>query len=110
MRFVIGVGGESASDLSLSINVLDGPPVIGMRDLAPEGLSAVSGDASPLEQADILKRFQQSGDDIVVVLAGYRALGFMGPLAREDGVTAMMVFEDPIAHIARRLSAGADGA
>ena len=108
MRLVIGLGGESASDSSLCFNVLEGRPVVGMRDLAPEGLSAASDDPSPLDHADVLKRFQKSGDHVVAMLTGYRGLGLIDTLAREDSVAAMLVFEDPAEHIARRVSAGGD--
>ncbi len=108
MRFVIGVGGESASDSSLFLDVLDGRPVIGMRELAPEGVPTISGDASALERADVLTRFQSSSEDVVALLAGHRAVGVVGALADEDGVCSILVSDDPVEYIARRLSAGGD--
>lgn len=108
MRLVIGIGGKSAPSPALSVAVCDERPVVGLRELAPAGLAATSGDASPIEVADAWERFEASGEGAVAVLGERRSWAIVEGLMKVEGASGLFIFDDAANYIARRISTGGD--
>ncbi len=106
MRLVIGIGGKSTPHASVSLGLKGKRPVLGFRDLAPAGLSAAGEHISASDLTHAREVFSEVGPAAVAVLGERRAWPVWEALAKETGVEALLIYEDPVAYIAGRISAG----
>lgn len=108
MRLVIGIGGRSTARASVSIGFTDQRSVLGFRDVAPAGLSAAGDRISTFDLSAACAAFSEAGANAIVVLGERRAWPIWEALAKEADVESLLIYEDPVAHIASRIADGAD--